>query len=68
MALNYTKMAISIPNGQAKHPNLSSPSLPKCTKIGIFWFENKPSGNRDRQVCIDTKRNQHYTKNEEMGI
>jgi hypothetical protein len=30
---------------------------PKFTQIGIFWFENKPSGNPAQEQCDHIERN-----------
>jgi hypothetical protein len=48
MAVQYTKMAITIPKGhEINHFVIPMPS--KIYKIGIFWFENISSGNPDRR-------------------
>jgi hypothetical protein len=44
-AMNYTKWSLNIPNGHNIYQNLTFKGPPKFTQIGIFWFENKPSGN-----------------------
>jgi hypothetical protein len=45
MTTNYTKRTWVIPNGHNIYHHLSFKGPPKFTQIGIFWFENRPSGN-----------------------
>jgi hypothetical protein len=46
-------MALNVPNDQItyQHSPFQSPS--KFTQIGIFWFENKPSGNLGEDSSTD---------------
>jgi hypothetical protein len=51
-AIEYTKIAIKIPNGHEAHQKLPSQCLPKCTKIGIFGLKiHIPSGN----LCVNER-------------
>jgi hypothetical protein len=56
-----TKFPLNVPNGRKIHMYSTWPYIdyfslqdpPKFTQIGIFWFENKPSGNPgSAAICV----------------
>jgi hypothetical protein len=47
------QIAKNIPNGHKIYQHLPFQDPPKFTQIGIFWFENMPSGNPPRNTfCL----------------
>jgi hypothetical protein len=57
MAIRYTYQIHSchvyIPNGHKIYQYVPFQGPPKYTQIGIFWFENIPSGNPGRKTHLE---------------
>jgi hypothetical protein len=50
MAINHAKWLLNIPNGHKIYHHFLFQGPPKCTQMGIFWFENVPSGNPEAAI------------------
>jgi hypothetical protein len=44
MAIKYFQWPLNRPNGHKIYQHFPLQDPPKFTQIGMFWFENKPSG------------------------
>jgi hypothetical protein len=47
MAIKYLQLPVNRPNYHKIDQDFSLQDPQKFTQIGLFWFENKPSGNPD---------------------
>jgi hypothetical protein len=50
MVIKYPKCPENVPNGQKIINSFQSRALQNLPKLGIFGFENKPSGNPAAEV------------------
>jgi hypothetical protein len=53
-------MAINVKNSNEMYKHFPFQGASEFTQIGIFWYENIPSGNPEPHISVQDKKNRLY--------